>query len=270
MPLSAPAARPTVPHAPAALARARACAVAGAVLGAALWGGWAPQAWAQAPAPNGGGIFTCIDNQGRRLTADRPIAQCADREQQVLNRDGSLRRIHPPSLTAEERAAKEAHERQLAQQRAAHAEAVRRDRNLLTRYPDEAAHDRAREAALDTVRLAMRATETRMRELAEERKPLEAESEFFLGREMPARLRAQINAVDAATAAQYEAAAQQRAEVGRINRLYDIERDRLRRLWAGAAPGSMGPLPSAQRVANGRGMPATAVPVASPEAPARP
>jgi hypothetical protein len=248
-------------------AAARATGWARAAAVAAMWAlTGTPAAWAQAPANGGPGIFTCIDSQGRRLTADRPIPACADREQQVLNRDGSLRRIHPPSLTAEERAAREAQERVLAQQRAAHAEAVRRDRNLLMRYPDEPSHQRAREAALDTVRLAMRATENRMRDLEQERKPLEAESEFFIGREMPARLRAQINAVDAATAAQYEAAAQQRAELGRINRLYDIELERLRRLWAGAAPGSMGALPSPQQAANGRpsGASPTAMPVGSP------
>jgi hypothetical protein len=29
----------------------------------------------------------------------------------------------------------------------------------------------------------------------------------------------------------------------RINRLFDAELERLRRLWAGAPPGSLGPLP---------------------------
>ncbi len=230
-------------------ASTRAAAAVACLLGLA-----APVA-AQAPAAGSNGIYTCIDNQGRRLTADRPIPQCVDREQQVLNRDGSLRRIHPPMLTAEERAAQEARERQLALQRAAHADAVRRDRNLLMRYPDESSHQRAREAALDTVRLAMRNTENRLQQLAEERKPLDDEREFFIGREMPARLRAQIGAVEAATAAQHEAQSQQLAEVGRINRLYDVELERLRRLWSGAAPGSMGALPSPQAsgraVANG-------------------
>jgi hypothetical protein len=216
------------------------------------------------------GIYTCTDNQGRRLTADRPIAQCSDREQQVLNRDGSLRRILPPSLTADERAAKEAQERLAAQQRAALLETMRRDRNLLARYPDESTHQRAREAALDTVRNAMRATENRLRELAEERRPLEAEAEFFAGREMPVRLRVQINAVEAATNAQREATVQQQAELARINRLFDIELDRLRRLWAGAAPGSMGPLANPQQVLAGYNGTLTPVPVASPAGPARP
>ncbi|HZF78390.1 MAG TPA: hypothetical protein VEZ89_01240, partial [Rubrivivax sp.] len=107
------------------------------------------------------GIYTCTDDRGRRLTADRPIAECTSREQQVLNRDGSRRTTLPPTLTAEERAEQEARERAAAEARAARADAIRRDRNLVARYPTEAAHNRAREAAMDTVKLAIKATEMR-------------------------------------------------------------------------------------------------------------
>ena len=30
--------------------------------------------------PQGGGIYTCVDRNGRRLTADRPVPECLDRE----------------------------------------------------------------------------------------------------------------------------------------------------------------------------------------------
>jgi hypothetical protein len=208
----------------------------------------APVAAASPPGPaaSAGGIYTCIDERGRRLTADRPIPECAAREQQVLNRDGSLRRIHPPTLTPEELAEQEARERRLAAQRAAQADAVRRDRNLLARFADEAAHRRAREAALTPVQVALRVSENRLRELAAERQPLDNESEFYVGRALPPRLRAQLDANDAAVAAQRDSQAQLGAELARVNRLYDIELERLRRLWAGATPGSLGPLPAAQ------------------------
>jgi hypothetical protein len=223
-----------------------------------LWAGlWAALALAPllaagqqpANAPSGS-IYTCVDDRGRRLTSDRPIAECIAKEQRILNRDGSLRAVLPPSLTAEERHEKEARERQAALERAAAADAVRRDRNLMARYPNEAAHQRAREAALDTVRLAMRATEVRLRELAAERKPLMNEAEFYEGRQLPPKLKAAIDANDAAMQAQRAAAAAQEAEMARVNRFYDDELDRLRRLWAGAPAGSLGPLPGAQ--ANGR------------------
>jgi hypothetical protein len=198
-------------------------------------------AWAQ---PNTG-IYSCVDSNGRRLTADRPIAECWHKEQQILNRDGSLRGILPPTLTAEERAEKEARDRAAADARAAAADASRRDRNLVARYPNEAAHQRAREASLDTVRLAIRTTEQRLRELELARKPLLAEAEFYVGKPLPPKLRSALDANDASAEALRSATATQEAELGRINGLYDAELDRLRRLWAGAAPGSLGPLPSA-------------------------
>jgi hypothetical protein len=191
-------------------------------------------------------IFTCIDDQGRRITADRPIPSCAAKEQRVLNKDGSLRMVHPPTLTADERTEKEARERKLTELRALQADAVRRDRSLLARYPTEAPHRKAREAALDTVRVAMKTTETRLRELAVERTPLLAEAEFYQGKPLPPKLRGQLDANDAATAAQRESALTQEAELDRVNRLYDAELARLKLLWAGAVPGSLGSI-SAQR-----------------------
>ena len=123
------------------------------------------------------------------------------------------------------------------------ADAVRRDSNLLARYPDEVAHKRARLSAADTVRAAIRITEQRLRELSAERKPLVNEAEFYVGQPLPAKLKDQLDANDAAVEAQRSSALNQQAELDRINKLYDAELERLRRLWAGAPPGSLGALP---------------------------
>jgi hypothetical protein len=204
---------------------------------------WALAAWAQsAPPPSPAEIYVCTDDQGRRITADRSIRECIDRPQRVLNPDGSLRAVRPPSPTPEERAAREARERKLADEAAARAEAVRRDRFLLSRYRNEEAHREARESALDPVRLTMDLTESRLSQLKRERRALEEEERAPKGREQAAALKQQLDANDAATAAQRENTLSQKVEFDRINRLYDIELERLKRLWAGQAPGSMGPL----------------------------
>ncbi len=52
-----------------------------------------------------------------------------------------------------------------------------------------------------------------------------------------------MSSYDAATEAQRSAVANQSAELDRINRLYDAELARLKALWAGAQPGSLGALP---------------------------
>ena len=190
---------------------------------------------------SGPGIYSCVDDRGNRITSDRPIAECVAKEQRVLNKDGSLKGVRPPTLTADERAEQEAKERKEAEARAAQADAVRRDRNLKARYPNEESHRKAREAALDSVRLAVRNSESRLKELIAERKPLMDEAEFYAGRTMPLKLRQQIDANDAATEAQKAAMANQQSELVRINRIYDVELERLRRLWAGAPAGSLGP-----------------------------
>ena len=191
-----------------------------------------------------GGIYSCVDANGKKLTSDRPIAECTNREQRLLNADGSVRKVIPPTLTADERAEAEAAERRAAAERAAQQDAVRRDRNLLTRFPNEAAHQRAREAALDDVRKAVRNSEARLKLLADERKPLLDESEFYVGRELPAKLRQALDGNDASAEAQRSLVANQEAEIVRINKLYDVELERLKRLWSGALPGSMGSLPA--------------------------
>jgi hypothetical protein len=209
---------------------------------AAALGVCAVAVWPQ-PAGTAAGIYTCTDDKGRRLTSDRPIAACAHKEQLLLNRDGSVRAVIPPSYTAEERAEREARERRAAEERAAQADAVRRDRNLIARFPNEAAHAKAREAALEPVRQAIVGTERRIKELAAERAPLVNEAEFYVGKPLPTKIKLQLDANDAATEAQKAAATTQAAELERVNKIYDTELERLRKLWGGAPPGSLGPIP---------------------------
>ena len=223
----------------------------------------------------GSAIYTCEDDKGRRITSDRPIAECVAREQKQLSRDGSLRRTVPPTPTPEERAEQELRDRRAAEARALQADAVRQDRTLLQRYKTPEDHQRARVAALDVARTAVAATDQRLAGLSQERKQFAQEAEFYRGRALPPKLQQSIESVETAMAAQRSVAQSQRAELDRINRLYDIELDRLKQLWAGAPPGSLGSIApvratSAAGAASGAVSPAgpAAAPAASP-APAR-
>lgn len=209
-----------------------------ALAGFALWMGGQGEAVAQTRSTTGA-IYSCVDNSGKRLTSDRVIGECLDREQRVLNKDGSLRMVIPPRMSAEERAAAEARKRERALADAAQKDAVRRDRNLLLRYPNEAAHKQAREAAMEDLHKGIGQSEKRLQELRAERKPLDAETEFYQGKRLPGKLRTQIEANDAQQQAQRDIIQQQRAEMVRLNGLYDAELTRLRRMWSGALPGTM-------------------------------
>ena len=131
---------------------------------------WCCQAGAQAR------IYSCVDAKGRRLTADRPIMECLDREQKQYGDNGTVKGRLPPSYTAEERAVEDEknHQAQVAAQR--QAEFKRRDRVLLNRYPDAASHQRERAASLARLDDAIAAGEQRIADLGRQRKDLEQQS----------------------------------------------------------------------------------------------
>lgn len=208
------------------------------------WGvtGWAIVAWAamsMSAALAAPGIYSCVDGAGKRLTSDRPIQECLDREQRVLNKDGSQKQTLPPRMNAEERAAEEERQRARALQEATRKDAMRRDRNLMLRFPDEVAHNKARESALDDLRKGIELSERHLKDLQDNRKPLLADAEFYQGKRLPGKLRSKLEANEAQQQAQRDIIQNQKAETGRINALYDAELAHLRKLWAGAAPGSL-------------------------------
>jgi len=204
-----------------------------------------PAVWAQAGASKAPRIYSCVDATGKRISSDRSVPECAAREQRVLNADGSVKQVVPPAMTAEERAEADAREREAVAEKAARQDEARRDRNLIARYPNEAAHRKARETALDDVGKAVRLSEARVSALASERKRLLDESEFYAGKPLPAKLKTALEANEASGAAQRTLIQNQQAEIGRIDAIYDVELARLKKLWAGAAPGSIGPASAA-------------------------
>lgn len=124
----------------------------------------AEAAWAQ-PAPGGPGIYTCVDRNGRRITADRPIPECIDREQKELGPSGTVRRQIGPTLTEVERAEIEQQRRREAEERNRQTEERRRERALVARYPDKAAHDAERAAAIAQIDDLMLIAQKRIGEL---------------------------------------------------------------------------------------------------------
>ena len=217
-------------HRPAAPKLARALPLLAAGL-LALASGGAP---AQERGP-GGDIYTCVDAHGRRLTSDRPILSCIDREQRVLGGTGTTRRVVPPTQTATEREASLAREREAEIERQRARDAIRRDQALVTRYPDKAAHDAGRKAALAQTQSVVDAAERRIAELAAERKALDDEMEFYRKdpSRAPAKVRRGIEDNAQAVEAQRRAIAGTQEERDRINVRFDEEAARLQQLWLG-------------------------------------
>lgn len=196
------------------------------VVGGFLFAGLLTHACAQ--------IFTCVDGKGRRLTADRPIAECTDREQQELGPTGIVKRRIGPQLTADERAIEEEKARQALEERNRLAEEKKRDRALLTRYPNRAVHDKERNAALALADAAIISAKKRTAELHAERKRLEVELEFFTKdpSRIPQQLTRQGEAIAQGLEAQARFIANQARDRQQINARFDEELLKLRALWA--------------------------------------
>ena len=158
-------------------------------------------------------VFICTDAQGRRLTSDRPIPECIDREQRVLGPSGTLRERRGPVLTEEER---------------------RRERVLIARYPNQGAHDAERAQALQQVDDVTAVAHKRVADLQAQRLKLESEMEFYQRdpSKAPMHLRRAIAENQDAVAEQQRFIAGQVQEKQRVNQRFDVELLQLRKLWA--------------------------------------
>ena len=223
------------------------CAAQGLLLFGALLHG---HVWAQ----NDGsgpvaGIYSCVDNKGRKLTSDRPIAECLDREQRVLNPSGTVKAKVGPSLTAQERAAAEARAKQEEDAGALRIEQRRRERALVLRYPNQEMHDKERAQALAHVAAAKQAASQRIDELVVDRRKIELAMEFYKKdpNRAPPTLRRQMEDVAHGIDEQKRFLVEQDNEARRINARLDEELGRLRQLWLAQGRSVTAPAPSAKK-----------------------
>lgn len=179
------------------------------------------------------GIYTCVDAKGRKLTADRPIPECTDREQKVLNPSGTVKTKVGPTLTALERAALEQKAKKDAEEQGRLGDEKRRDRALLIRYPNKGVHDQERAEALSQIAVVVKAATTRMDELGRQRVSIDAEMEFYKKdpSKAPAYLRRQLEENTLSHSVQKRFIGEQEAEAQRVNARFDDELARLRQLW---------------------------------------
>ena len=179
-------------------------------------------------------IYTCTDAQGRKLTSDRPIAECYDREQKLLNPSGTVKGKLAPPLTASERTELELKEKAGLEERARINEERRRDRALLIRYPNKGVHDKERAEVVNQVGLVRQAAVHRVEELLRQRMEVHLELEFYEKDpgKAPASLRRRAEESVQTIAIQNRFIADQDAELSRINTRFDGELARLKQLWA--------------------------------------
>lgn len=179
-------------------------------------------------------VYTCIDDRGRRLTSDRPIPECIDREQRVLGKSGTEVKRLGPTLTENERTVLEAQRRKEAEDKAQIAEERRKERALVARFPHKEAHDAERNAALDQVDDLTKIAQKRIAELQEQRAKFDTEMEFYkkAPHQAPMHLRRAIAENEDHIAEQLRFIAGQAQEKRRVHQRFDTELAYLRKLWA--------------------------------------
>lgn len=204
----------------------------------ALGGSLGAGVWAQTPLQSVGGVYTCVDAKGRKLTADRPIPECTDREQKILNPSGTVKAKVGPTLTAQERADLEAKEKREIEERNRTVDEKRRDRALLIRYPNKAVHDQERQEALMQIGVVIQAAQRRLDELAKQRIAIDEEMEFYKKdpAKAPAYVRRQLEENINSQQVQRRFIAEQESEIKRVNLRFDDELVRLRQLWTTMTP----------------------------------
>ena len=178
-------------------------------------------------------IYSCQDAKGRKLTSDRPIAECRDREQKILNPSGTVKSRLGPALTAAERAELDAKDKAEQAQKALLEEEKRRDRALLIRYPTPSAHQKERLAALEQINRVKQTAQVQVTDLLAQKAKLMNEMAFFEKdpSRAPQRLKRQLDEVTQTLAAQGRFLADKDAEIARVNARFDAEQQRLAPLW---------------------------------------
>ena len=180
------------------------------------------------------GIYTCVDAKGRKITADRPILDCIDRDQQELSRHGTVIRKVSPTLTSKERAVQEEKDKLVAVENARQQDEKRRERALLLRYPNRKAHDRERDIALAVVDDIIASSQKRTQALGQERAAINLEMEFYLKDpgKAPFALRGRLEGNISNQQVQQQFVISQGVEKIRLNRRFDEELVTLQQLWA--------------------------------------
>ena len=159
------------------------------------------------------------------------VLTCKDQRGQTVIADPSDPRCFRPPPNEDQKALEEEQRRKEMEIYLACKAAQRSDQGLLSRYPDRATHDGARQKALDGLGTAMRSSQARIEQLLVERKRLLEEAEFYPDGKLPPKLRRDLDSNGALLEARRQAIANQEAEAANINKFYDDELAKLASLW---------------------------------------
>lgn len=197
---------------------------------------------ATAFAQPGAAVYTCVDASGRRISSDRPITECMDRQQRILNPSGTTRQSVGPALSETERATQDELRRREELERLRVNEERLRQRALLSRYPDAQALERDRKDAIAPLEEVIASAAARLATLDAERARLQATSSQRSAGETAGAL----EQIDLQRGAQERFLASKRAERDQLLRRFTDMAHQLEAIWRSPATAQPAP-PAAAR-----------------------
>lgn len=178
------------------------------------------------PALAAGNLYCCADASGKQVCGDLLPQACYGRAYRELGENGrTLRTIEAP-LSAEERAQRQAAEEKRKAEEAIAREKQRKDQALLNTYGSERDIEAMRLRAQEDVQKSVKAAETRIAEIREQRKKFENEAEFYKKKTLPAEVQKGLKDADYEIKAQESIIESKKKELDIIREKYDDDKRR--------------------------------------------
>ena len=182
-------------------------------------------------------LYVCTTPGGRTLTGDAPPNECQNVVIRELNYDGSIKRVIQPPLTPEQKRQHDEDEKKRHQREMQAQEQLRKDRALLETYASEDEIEASRDRTLASRQALINRANQQLKEFKMDRKRLDDESEFYVKRQMPDKLKRALEDNTALQSQQLKTIDDIRGDMQRINERYDSELQRFRELvMRGATP----------------------------------
>ncbi len=173
-----------------------------------------------------GNLFCCVDATGKQVCGDILPQACYGRAYRELGDTGRTLRTVDAPLTAEQRAARAAEEKQRNAEETLVLEQRRKDQALLNTYGSVKDIDFMREHTEAELYKSIKAAEAKIVELRVQRKKFENEAEFYAKRQLPNDVRRGLADVDFEIKAQDAVIDAKKKEIEQTRVKYDDERRR--------------------------------------------
>lgn len=144
------------------------------------------------PLPARSQIYSCKDANGRTISSDRPMPECADRAIRELSKTGVLKREIPAPLTAEQRRQSQVEEEKRRIAAAAIEEQRQQDRALLARYRNESDIEASRRYYLGLTLDTIKRDQDWIADGEKQLKEAQSETEFYKNKKIPADVMSRI------------------------------------------------------------------------------